>query len=164
MRILKHILEKAVNVVAVVLFIVVFVTVLLQIFSRYVLNNPLIWTEELCRYTFIWIAMLGWVMGTRQNSHLGVNVVLHALPQRVHILAQLFIKFLTLVFMVVLGYYGAVIAGKTMGKQTYTLFFTYGLVYAIVPVTAILIGLYTIADALELVKRWKGRQQEVTQS
>lgn len=157
---LKRILAKGVNFVAVVLFILVFVTVLLQIFSRYVLNSPLIWTEELCRYTFIWIAMLGWVMGTRNHSHLGVNVVLDALPHRLQIIARLIIKLLTLIFMVILGYYGAVMVGKTISKQTYTLFFTYGVVYGIVPVTALLITLYTLADSLELLKRWQGKQQE----
>ena len=30
-----------------------------QVFTRYILNNSLIGTEEVARYCFIWISMLG---------------------------------------------------------------------------------------------------------
>jgi TRAP-type C4-dicarboxylate transport system permease small subunit len=35
------------------------VTVSLQIFSRYIMKNPLLWTEELARYLMIWMVFIG---------------------------------------------------------------------------------------------------------
>jgi TRAP-type C4-dicarboxylate transport system permease small subunit len=42
----KTIVEKAIDVLSVVLFIVIFVLGLMQIFWRWVLNDPLAWSEE----------------------------------------------------------------------------------------------------------------------
>ena len=29
--------------------------------------EPLVWSEELARYTFIWVAFIGWVIATQSN-------------------------------------------------------------------------------------------------
>lgn len=37
-------------------FLVMFITFLLQVFTRYVMNDPLGWTTELCLIAFLWFA------------------------------------------------------------------------------------------------------------
>ena len=50
-------------------FTVMFLSFLIQIFTRYVLNNPYIWTYELTIFGFIWTAMLGALYAKRKASH-----------------------------------------------------------------------------------------------
>ncbi len=50
-------------------FSVMFLSFILQIFTRYVLNNPLIWTYELTIFGFIWTALLGALYAKRRASH-----------------------------------------------------------------------------------------------
>ena len=42
--------------------------VFMQVIFRYVLKAPLSWSEELARYTFMWITFLGASVALRQNS------------------------------------------------------------------------------------------------
>lgn len=42
---------------------------------RYVLNDSLVWSEELARYLFIWIVFLGGAIGVRERSHIAVDVL-----------------------------------------------------------------------------------------
>ena len=54
---------------------VLIVPVTLQIISRYTALIPSwIWTEELSRFLFIWMVMLGAMIGVREGSHFEVDV------------------------------------------------------------------------------------------
>ena len=54
---------------------VLIIPVSMQIFSRYThWIPPYIWTEELARFVFIWMIMLGSMIGVRESSHFDVDV------------------------------------------------------------------------------------------
>lgn len=54
---------------------VLIIPVSLQIFSRYTALIPAyIWTEELARFLFIWMIMLGAMVGVRESSHFDVDI------------------------------------------------------------------------------------------
>ena len=46
-----------------------------QVFTRYVMNNSLSWTEELARYSFIWLNMLAASVALRAGTHASVNIL-----------------------------------------------------------------------------------------
>jgi TRAP-type C4-dicarboxylate transport system permease small subunit len=47
----------------------------LQIFSRYTSLIPsYIWTEEMARFLFVWMVMIGAMVGVRESSHFEVDV------------------------------------------------------------------------------------------
>lgn len=43
-----------------------------QVFSRYVLDEPLIWVEELATYAFIWATFLGAGLGMKHGRHVRI--------------------------------------------------------------------------------------------
>ena len=54
---------------------ILIVPVTLQIISRYTALIPSwIWTEELSRFLFIWMVMLGAMIGIREGTHFEVDV------------------------------------------------------------------------------------------
>ena len=54
---------------------VLIIPVTMQIFSRYTdLIPPYIWREELARFVFIWMIMLGAMIGVRESSHFDVDI------------------------------------------------------------------------------------------
>ena len=56
-------LQKAINYIlariAALLLIAMTILVIYQVFTRYVLNNPADFTEEIVRYTLIWLGFVG---------------------------------------------------------------------------------------------------------
>lgn len=52
----------------------------LQVFSRYVLNHSLYWSEELARYLFIWLVFLSAAMVLRMDRHIQVTAFVDLLP------------------------------------------------------------------------------------
>lgn len=54
---------------------VLIVPVTMQIVARYTdLIPPYIWTEELARFVFIWMIMIGAMLGVREMAHFNVDV------------------------------------------------------------------------------------------
>ncbi len=78
------------------------VPVTLQIISRYTALIPsYIWTEEMARFLFIWMIMIGAMVGVRESAHFEVDVW-PTLPRRgeaaVRIVARLGVLAMALVF------------------------------------------------------------------
>jgi TRAP-type C4-dicarboxylate transport system permease small subunit len=81
---------------------VLVIPVTLQMVSRYTdLIPAYIWTEEMARFLFIWMIMIGAMVGVRESAHFEVDVW-PTLPRRgeaaVRILARLGILAMALVF------------------------------------------------------------------
>ena len=54
---------------------ILIVPVTMQIFSRYTKLIPsYIWTEEMARLLFIWVIMIGAMLGVRESAHFDVDV------------------------------------------------------------------------------------------
>jgi TRAP-type transport system small permease protein len=49
---------------------------------RYVFNSGLTWSEEISRYLFVWMVFLGAIAALKDKMHLGVDIVVNALPKR----------------------------------------------------------------------------------
>ncbi len=85
---------------------ILIVPVTLQIVSRYTALIPSwIWTEELSRFLFIWMIMLGAMIGVREGSHFVVDV-LPDLPPRANAFLQIVTNLLVLVFALVFLWWG----------------------------------------------------------
>ena len=65
------------------LFWVLAVVVFLQFFTRYALNNPIAWTEEIARYLLTCVGFLGGAMAVRRQSHIQVEFLYVYLPRGV---------------------------------------------------------------------------------
>jgi tripartite ATP-independent transporter DctM subunit len=52
------------------------------VFTRYVLRQPLVWTDELGTILFLWLAMLGAVVAYRRNEHIRLSVLLRRASPR----------------------------------------------------------------------------------
>ena len=81
---------------------ILIVPVTLQIVSRYTALIPAwIWTEELSRFLFIWMIMLGAIIAVREGTHFVVDVWPELAPRRaalLRIVANTFVLVLALVF------------------------------------------------------------------
>lgn len=51
-----------------------------NVFLRYAFNMGITTSEEVSRLLFVWLAFLGAIVALREHGHLGVDVVVRALP------------------------------------------------------------------------------------
>lgn len=152
----KKYVDKVVDSLQVVLFSIIFVAVMMQITWRYIFNSPITWSEELSRFIFIWISLLGWSQATRSGQNIRITLIEKRLPVALRIAWSILVKLATLAYLGLLVYLGAQMAARTMSRPSISVpWFTAGMVYLALPVGATFCIFYTLLDLL-----FPGRVQE----
>ena len=97
LRRVSNAVNTVVSYTGMILFVILIFACVAQVFFRFVLNNSLSWTEELARYCFIWMHMIGASLLIEANGHATVTVILdlmHGAVRKVFdILIELIILF-----------------------------------------------------------------------
>ena len=90
--------------IATVLLLIIPVS--LQIFSRFTQLIPsYMWTEEMSRFFFIWLVMLGATLGVRERLHFDVDVLPELSSRATHVLLRVS-QTAMLIFSAVVLYWG----------------------------------------------------------
>jgi TRAP-type C4-dicarboxylate transport system permease small subunit len=66
---------KLVEIPAALLVVAEIVTLFAGVVARYVVQQPLIWSDELASILFLWLAMLGSVVAFRRSEHMRMTAV-----------------------------------------------------------------------------------------
>ena len=117
MNTVKKFLNNFEEFIAVPLVGVMSAVIILQVFCRYVLRESLMWSEELARYLMVWVTFVGASIGVKRGAHVGVGILVTALPKNVQIIVKylgivISIIFCITVFVVSLGILQRQITGR----------------------------------------------------
>ena len=138
----------------VIIFLFAFMTVIgtYQIVTRYFFNRPSTVSEELLPYSFTWMALLAsaYVFGKRDHMRMGFLADKFTGPGRKYL--EIVIDLLTFGLAAVVMVYGGISITKlTMIQTTASLRVPMGYIYVIVPVTGVIIMVFSIMNALDML-------------
>jgi TRAP-type transport system small permease protein len=124
--------------VIVALMSIMTATIVLGVFYRYVLNDPIGWTEEIARYAMVWVSVLGGGMAFRRGGHVAVTFVIEMFPDLIR-KAILFLGGVgILTFLFIMFWYGWDMLGRVQFQRSAALRFSMWWPYAAIPVGALL--------------------------
>jgi TRAP-type C4-dicarboxylate transport system permease small subunit len=121
---------------------VMVVLISMQVFFRYVLDNSLVWSEELSRYLLIWAVYIGCSFAAKEDRHLEVTFIRTLLGPRGNRVIISFSYLVTIIFCgfcVIWGIEMLEFLGRT-GQRTQTLGVSVYWVYLSLPVGMALMG------------------------
>jgi tripartite ATP-independent transporter DctM subunit len=127
------------------------VLVTFQVFARYVLNDTPPWSEELCRYLFVWVSFLGACVAMRRAAHLGVDSLVVRLPAGVREVLRHAVTALVAVFVGLLVWQGAALVPAMAGQRSPSMGISLQWVFVAIPVAA---GVMLALQVRALVRAW----------
>lgn len=142
---------KVLHGTGIVLFIGMVFLVLAQVVARKFFE-PLVWSEELARYVFIWVSFIGWVIATHKRSHIRISLVTDRAGPALKLALGLFSNLAVVIFALIFVVKGAKLVENNLGIETVTLFFDFWLVYSIIPLSAAAATIVMIADSVALCR------------
>lgn len=132
---------------------VMFAVVFGQVFFRYVLNAPSPWTEELARYLFIWISMIGAAYGVKQQSHFGFEMLVKKLSPRMQTAGHYAVQLCMGILVFVLIFYGLRMLKIVSFQITPAMQIPMRYVYYSLPISGVLMGFHLVYNLLTIQKR-----------
>lgn len=70
----------------------------LQVASRFIFSISIPWSEELIRYSFVWIVFIGASLAVRDNQHATITVVADLLPAKAREIISIIVDLLCIAF------------------------------------------------------------------
>lgn len=149
---LKRPIDRLLETALVLLFFTLFACVIIGVFTRYVLNDPAIFTEEASRFSIIWLSLLGTAYACGRLEHMAYTM----LPEKLHgekLLAHMRSVALIVLFFgsTVMLYGGGKLAMRTFQYEqlSATLALPMGYVYLCIPISGALVVFYQILILLK---------------
>jgi TRAP-type C4-dicarboxylate transport system permease small subunit len=134
------------------------VVVSLQVFYRFVLEIPMVWSEEAARYLFVWAAFLGAAVAIGRRDHFSISMLVASLPPSRRRLLDLLGLLLTIAFCLLLIWFGSVMSWRFAHISSPIIPISQGLVYAVIPLCG-LYGILHLTAGLACVLRGPGPPQ-----
>ena len=126
----------------VIIFALLVLDVLWQVFSRYVLNRSFSFTEEFARFALIWLSILGAAYLNAKREHLSMDFLYRKFSnpnkKKVSILIEVCVFLFALIVMVI-GGFNLVYTTLHLEQLSGTLRIPLGYVYAILPFSGLLV-------------------------
>lgn len=152
---LTDIVDRSLKWLLVGLMAVAVLNVLWQVFTRFVIDAPSGFTEELARYLLIWIGIVGSAYAVGTRSHLALELLPERLEgRRLHQL-RIVIEVCVLIFallVMVIGGVRLVYVLLAAGQTSSSLGILVGYVYSAVPLSGLIIVFYTAVHIREEVR------------
>jgi TRAP-type C4-dicarboxylate transport system permease small subunit len=105
------VMDRTINWILALLMAAMVAVIAGQVWYRFVMNDPLSWSEELGRYLFVWISFIGAAAGVRYQVHLGIDLLQKLLPANAHRFVVISVNLIIQVFLLVIIYWGFKILG-----------------------------------------------------
>ncbi|MFZ0133730.1 MAG: TRAP transporter small permease [Desulfobacterales bacterium] len=124
-----------------------------QVFSRYVLNNSLFWSEELARFLLVWLTFLGASAAYCRKAHPGVDFLYARVAPALQRIFSVVTHLASLTLFSVMIVYGCRFAWFVRMQISPALQIPKWIILAIVPISGVILavhGLAFLAGALKV--------------
>ncbi len=151
------------EILAVSAFLLMIVSSILQVFFRYVLNEPLQWTEELARLMCVLTTYFGGVVVLLAREHIRVDIIDGYVSGRSADLVAMIGDLLIAWFLISVAYGCRLLTRATWETYTATMdWFRMGYIYAAVGVSVSVMAFLVLLDMYDRAMHMAGRRGEVT--
>ena len=146
----KSVINKVLAALCTILLVFMTFLVIWQVFTRYVLNDPASFTEELVRYSLIWTGFIGAAYAFSTREHMALTFLRDKLEPNKKRLVTIGVDALILIFAFAIIFVGgAKLAFAASMEYSALLGVPRSLVYAMAPVSGLFIVIIQIINIYE---------------
>lgn len=144
-------IEKILTWLCNILLIILILAVGVQVFARYILNNPTSWSEILAQYSFVWLTLFGAVLVQKEGGLLYVDTIQNLLKGWYLRICKIICNLVGLVVSVAWCYSGVMQIINAWGIKSWGIVIPISYVYVAVPISFGFLTLLFLIDTLRLI-------------
>ena len=150
---MKKNIDKYLSYILIFLMALMTLDVLWGVFTRYAMGSQADWTEELARFLLVWIGILGAAYAAGQHMHLSIDLLMPSLTKKRQRILFIFINLLIILFaftVLIIGGCRLIYITQVLGQLSASLRLPMAVVYAVLPLSGLLVIYYKIYDLKHL--------------
>lgn len=151
----KRAIDRIVEFITSILFLVMVAVTTWQVITRYILNDPSANTEEFLKYSLVWFSMLAGAYVVGKKKHIAITLLHERLKENKKLLVDIIIQISFFIFALIMLYGGAKAVSFTMTQTSPSLGLPMGYIYLSLPVSGILMFFYSFVNLFDIVKENK---------
>lgn len=151
MNYIKDIVDKILASLVIIISSLLVICVLWQVISRYVLGTPSVFTDEIARFMFMWVGMMGAAYAVSLKRHLAIDLLCQKLNGKAKLISEVVILLATILFASLVMIYGGInLVSKTLstGQISPAIGMPMGYVYFAIPFSGAAILFYSLVDLI----------------
>lgn len=133
---------KIAEVFAAVLLAAMCTLVFANVLTRYVFHYAIPWSEEMARFLEIWVCFLGAALLYKEDGHMGLDILVKALPKQVARFFQVVVDLVVLYIAYLIGFGGYQLTMSNMAWKAPATGLSYAWKFGITVVSACLIAVF----------------------
>jgi len=153
----NDVISKLASAVLVVAMAIIAITIPITVFSRYVLKNTPIWTDETALFALVWASMMGAAVGLRKGYQVGIRTLIEKAPKTVSAVLEAVGFVFMIVFFAVLVYFGLKQTLVNTRQLSAAMRVPMAIPYAALPLGFAIMLLFTLEEALMFIARLRGK-------
>ncbi|WP_154857565.1 TRAP transporter small permease [Cyclobacterium xiamenense] len=149
MQAFKLKLDKVIGIMLMLIMAIMVLNVSWQVFSRYVVQSPSSFTDELSRYLLVWLGMLGAAYVAGQDKHLAIDILpakLRGEAKRKLLIVISIVIVLFVIPVMIMGGINLVYITYTLEQKSATLQLPLAYVYLMIPFSGLLVLFYQFVN------------------
>ncbi|WP_256209605.1 TRAP transporter small permease, partial [Basfia succiniciproducens] len=144
---LKKPVDVFISTFSIIVMVLLVICVTWQVFSRYVLQIPSTITDEIARFSMIWVGLLGAAYTVGLQKHLSIDLFTHNLTPRNKAFSNLFINFCIMGFSLGVMIFGGLTLVSNVyasGQLSPSMQIPMAYIYLALPLSGLLMLFYSI--------------------
>jgi TRAP-type C4-dicarboxylate transport system permease small subunit len=158
---IDDILIKIQSIIISFLVFAMIILVVLQVVCRYFLHISTPWAEEFARLAMVWAIFIAASLGVRKVEHPRVDILLNKMNDKLKLLTEFIIYIFVIALAFIMVKYGLRLVETTAKDITTSLQYPRNVFYWPVPVSGILIALYSIERMVKSILSLKEKKSAV---
>ncbi|WP_144478232.1 TRAP transporter small permease [Cytobacillus oceanisediminis] len=142
-------INKMVGILLALMLGVMSILIILQVISRFVINLPLTWSEELSRYLMIYIVFLGASLAMRHNKLISIELLPETLTGNKRKSVIILVMIISIIFFGILFMQGIDMLPLVQMQSSPGLQLSMAIPYASIPIGSFLLALNSLAVILD---------------
>jgi len=150
-------INRVVGILLAAMLGVMSILIILQVISRFVINFPLTWSEELSRYLMIYIVFLGAGLAMRHNNLISIELLPELLSGNKRRAVIILVMIISIIFFAILFKQGIDILSMVKMQSSPGLQLSMSIPYASIPIGSFVLAINSLAVILDqLSKKQEG--------
>lgn len=127
-----------------------------QVFTRFVLDDPSTVSEEMLRYSLVWLTMVGSALAYSKKKHVAIVFVARKFSGKMHYLVNIAVEIIVILFSVFILLFGGINAlQNAVGQVSSAMQMPMEYLYLSLPAGGVLFIIYAIFHIIDHVKNMR---------